>query len=310
MNKIYHDIINYIFDTTEYNFLYSKEFPLLYPLDYDFFMRHESRFYGLKDTDGIPLAPYKSTGPQYNPTRVAGFGIAHWNRFQFLNKSNYYDNFFKTVLWFYNQPNGLFYYNFNWDDMRAPWLSCMAQGQGISLLVRAYLTTGNESYLKQAQNASIPFFISIEKGGVQSVINDNDIFFEEYPGSITANVLNGCLYGVIGLIDLNNVQKDPQLSHLLDGIKNTLNKNIKLWDTGYWSSYCLSHYKDDGRPNLSTVSYHAMHISQLLFIARHFNSDILMQQALLWKKQKTFLLNRLRALWGKVKYRKTHKAQR
>lgn len=46
------------------------------------------------------------------------------------------------------------------------WYSAMAQGQAMSLLVRAYLLTHDAKYLKAAVEAMKLFEISSEQGGV------------------------------------------------------------------------------------------------------------------------------------------------
>lgn len=46
------------------------------------------------------------------------------------------------------------------------WYSAMAQGQAMSLLVRAYLVTSNPKYLQAAVSAMKLFEISSDQGGV------------------------------------------------------------------------------------------------------------------------------------------------
>ena len=56
---------------------------------------------------------------------------------------------------------------FDWeyrDTLKAPWYSGLAQGQGISLLVRAYAETGNAGYLDSARRA-FNSFLKINRRG-------------------------------------------------------------------------------------------------------------------------------------------------
>jgi hypothetical protein len=65
--------------------------------------------------------------------------------------------------------------------MKAPWLAGIAQGQGISLLTRAYLLTNNAGFLAQAQKALVPLSTPLSEGGLASRLPDGLLFIEEYP---------------------------------------------------------------------------------------------------------------------------------
>ena len=54
----------------------------LYPIDLIFTLDNEKEYYSPKDSAGIPIRLYKSVGAKYNPTRVAAFGLANWNKYK------------------------------------------------------------------------------------------------------------------------------------------------------------------------------------------------------------------------------------
>ena len=58
---------------------------------------------------------------------------------------------------------------FDWEyrtPLKAPWYSGLAQGQGISLLVRIARETGKSEYLEAATRAFVSFLKSTQDGGV------------------------------------------------------------------------------------------------------------------------------------------------
>lgn len=87
--------------------------------------------------------------------------------------------------------------------LAAGWLSAMAQGHGMSVLVRAYLATGEINYLHNAELALNSFAVNASAGGVRNYVFDMYPWYEEYPTRDGGTfVLNGFLYALIGLYDL------------------------------------------------------------------------------------------------------------
>src|SRR6185437_863165 len=74
-------------------------------------------------------------------------------------------------------------HNFDWeyrDTLKAPWYSGLAQGQGISVLVRAYRETGRKDYLDAATEAARAFHAEVSQGGVACRDANNNLWIEEY----------------------------------------------------------------------------------------------------------------------------------
>ena len=74
----------------------------------------------------------------------------------------------------------------------------MAQGEGISLLLRAFIVTGNDNYLKAAEMAKDFMLLPIEKGGTARYEGDN-VFLYEY--TYEPLILNGWIFSIWGLYD-------------------------------------------------------------------------------------------------------------
>lgn len=283
----------------------------LYPIDLIFTLDNEKEYYSPKDSAGIPIRLYKSVGAKYNPTRVAAFGLANWNKYKSQGNEESKVEFLKVVNWFMqNNAEGKWVYNFDWGELKAGWISCMAQGEAISILTRGYWLTAEKQYLNLAVKAAEYLFLNIDAGGVKSSLSDGSVFFEEYPSANVKHVLNGFLYAVIGLIELYNETEIEWIGCLLSDLKNTLEKNIHLWDSGYWSYYDLDNIHTDKRKNLSTIAYHSLHISQLRFIGDYFKSELIINTASKWQKYMRKPLYRLKALKNKILYRLKYRAQR
>jgi hypothetical protein len=85
--------------------------------------------------------------------------------------------------------------------MHAPWISAMAQGQAMSVLVRAYSQTHDRAQLDAAVRALGPFASTVDAGGVTDDW-DGATWYEEYPVADPQHVLNGFEFTLLGLHDL------------------------------------------------------------------------------------------------------------
>jgi len=303
MHKILRDILAFLSSRRDFAPVDTTSDPWGYPISLDFTLDQEELYYAPKDAEGIPVRRYRSVGLQYNPTRVAAYGLAHWNRFRQTGEEDSGQQFTKIADWFARVDNGVWAYHFDWNDLKAPWVSCMAQGEGISVLARAYILTGNQRYLDLARMAVTPLERLISDGGVQSTLDTGDVFLEEYPSESLAHVLNGCLYAVIGILELRRLLEIPALDNLIKVVHTTLERNIHRWDVGYWTAYDLVNEKGVGPRNIATATYHSLHISQIIFVSRALNSIPLQKIATCWLADFENPVFRIRALLGKIRYR-------
>ena len=150
------------------------------------------------------------------------------------------------------------------------WYSAMAQGQAMSLLVRAYIRTGNSKYLDAALRATHLFSVPAADGGVLARFMGEYAWYEEYPTTPSCYVLNGFIYSLIGLYDLKMIatgaHQQPANKLYQDGIRS-LKALLPLYDTGSGSIYDLRHFTLGVAPNLARWDYHATHINQLLLLS-------------------------------------------
>ena len=302
LQKLAHDLKGYLLGNEDFGFVEASLTSWAYPLDLDFTLRQERLHYEPKDAQGIPLRVYLSVGPQYNPTRIAAYALAHYNRYLRTGQEVHRRTFFRMADWFLQAPEGRWVYTYPWGDLTPPWISAMAQGEGISVLVRAWVLSGDERYLAKARQALQPLLLPLEQGGVRSALEDGSPFLEEYPTRPPDHVLNGFLYALIGLVDLQQVRADWVAPVDLEALLDTLERHLDWWDTGFWSVYDLG-YRRTGVPNLVTVSYHNLHITQLTFLGLRTNRPQLVAVAKRWATYARRPLYRWRAFLGKVRYR-------
>ena len=140
---------------------------------------------GPYDAHGIPVLDYHGRiGRQYNPIAVAQWGLGNYNLFRRTNDPARREKFLAASHWLCTHleqnPLGLWVWNhhFDWEyrvRLKAPWYSALAQGQGISVLVRAHKESGDLSYLNAAQRALACFTVPIDKGGVAFTDDAGDL---------------------------------------------------------------------------------------------------------------------------------------
>ncbi|NPA71522.1 MAG: D-glucuronyl C5-epimerase [Gammaproteobacteria bacterium] len=309
-SKVYKDIRSYLIGNEEFGFCELSLSSTAYPIDFTFALDREEEFFSPKDENGLPVRKYLSAGVQYNPTRMASYALAHYNRYLETNNEEHRRIFMKVADWFMGSRDGVWSYEFDWGELKAPWISAMAQGEGVSVLVRAWHLSGEERYIEQALRAIEPFSKEISDGGVVAYLEDGDPFLEEYPTSNPSHVLNGFLFAVIGLVDIERIAGQELPEGLgADGWIGVLERHIQKWDLGFWSAYDLTWIGRRMR-NPATMSYHRLHISQLKYLVQLYNAQTIFEILEKWELYMYSLFNRLRALVLKINYRMRERAQR
>ncbi|XP_020902925.1 D-glucuronyl C5-epimerase B [Exaiptasia diaphana] len=154
-------------------------------------------------------------------------------------------------------------------EIKPGWYSAMAQGQGMSLLTRAYYHTKNISYLNAALKATSVFKISSEDNGVRATFMDKYHWYEEYPTTPSLYVLNGFIYSLLGLYDLTLAapaeQREEAAVLFRDGMRSLRNM-LLMFDAGSGTFYDLRHISMRAAPNLARWDYHTLHVSLLMFL--------------------------------------------
>jgi len=217
------------------------------------------------DSKGIPLVRYPfNIGIQYNPVTCCQYALGNLQLYLSNYRKKFLDRFFKICEWLIDtsQDTGCggvaWYYKYDnpWYPVKTPYLSCMSQGQAISVFVRAYMLTRELDYVDLAKKAFKVLQTPMEKKGV--LYKDSvGIWLEETPTMPPSHILNGWIYAIFGVYDLFLATKSSEYKKFFDQCIITLKRAIPLYDNGYWSVYDLF-FKYP-----STSFYHKLHIQQL-----------------------------------------------
>ncbi|WP_243028296.1 D-glucuronyl C5-epimerase family protein [Thermus albus] len=140
--------------------------------------------------------------------------------------------------------------------------SAMTQGQGISVLVRAYRTTGDVSYLDAARRALAPMRVPLDRGGTCRIVPEGCVL-EETPSDEYRAILNGWVFALFGLYDYLLVEDVDDVRSMLEETLSALVAYLPKYNAGYWSYYDLSGH-------LASPFYHQLHIAQLQALALAF----------------------------------------
>jgi hypothetical protein len=258
---------------------------------------------GPRDQSGVPLLNYHGQiGLQYNPIAVAQWGLGNFNLFRRSENPEARRKFLLASDWLCQrlEPNshGVHVWNhyFDWEyrkTLKAPWYSGLAQGQGISLLVRAHAETGDARYSKTAALAFGSFFSDTNSGGAAFRDDAGDLWFEEYILSPPTHILNGFIWAAWGVYDYFLATGDCEARSLFTAAVKTLRANLDRYDLGFWSRYELSGTR---LPMIASPFYHRLHVTQLRVMHKITGDDVFAHYAERWERYARSASKRTRAL--------------
>jgi heparosan-N-sulfate-glucuronate 5-epimerase len=258
---------------------------------------------GAHDVEGIPLLDYHGNiGLQYNPIAIAQYALGNYNLWRQSEDLHRKKKFLLIADWLavHLEQNaaGLAVWNhhFDWeyrDMLQAPWYSGLAQGQGISLLVRAHKETNDPRYLESARGAFAAFQHSVDQGGVAFTDQSGDLWFEEYIVSPPTHILNGFIWALWGVYDYFLATNDATAKDLFSRGVGTLLHNLERYDLGFWSLYEQSGTR---LPMVASRFYHQLHIVQLRVMHRLTGEEKFARIAERWESYTHSRSKRTRAL--------------
>lgn len=228
------------------------------------------------NNEELPLVYTEKQEPILFPIAIFQYGLGSYDLYLASHEEIYKKKFFQCVDWAIahidekGRWNNFFFYK-----PETPF-SAMAQGEGASLLIRAYIETGDQKYLDTAKMAIDFMLLPLEKGGTTKY-EDCNAYLMEY--SFKGMVLNGAIFAWWGLYDYvlatqdSNIYK-KKLDILLDSILLILPK----FRCKYWSMYSL-----DGL--IASPFYHNLHIAQMEAMYKITKNPIFNEYASTWKKQ-------------------------
>lgn len=244
------------------------------------------------DDDGVPVSDYGTmrgvyVGPQRSIVAVAEKGLDYWSR---SNKSvpapilsyswepgrdlrtvdgldspvSDADGFLNCSEWLMDNAHlgdGYVVWKYAYAAFygtKAGWRCAHAQGQAIRLLIRAYETTQEARFADMASMAVRGFGVAVKDNGIAETFKDGSAWYHKFADEDAQKpyVLNGMLFGLLGLLDaVNHMHDDAAEEYLAAGWK-AVDQRISDYDQDGWSAYNI-----DGRP--TSMHYHEIHCRQL-----------------------------------------------
>lgn len=262
------------------------------------------------DAEGIPLLDYRGRlGLQYNPIAIAQYGLGNYNSWKRGSEERRRTMFFKMADWLtaHLERNGhglrVWHHHFDWEyrtPLKAPWYSALAQGQGISLLVRAHQETQDPAYLDAATHALESFLATTDQGGVTAVDAEGHTWFEEVIVKPPTHILNGFIWASWGAYDYYLHTGSPEAKELFNQAVDTLTSCLNQFDVGFWSLYEQSGTR---MKMLASSFYHSLHIVQLQVMHTLTGEPVFAEYAERWEDYRQQRLKRTAALIYKAVFK-------
>jgi heparosan-N-sulfate-glucuronate 5-epimerase len=278
--------------------------------EYYMLFAEKADYRGHYDSSGVPQLDYHGhIGLRYNPIAIAQYGLGNYNLYRGNADPDPRRKFFIAADWLCSHleqnPQGLAVWNhhFDWEyrePLRAPWYSALAQGQGISVLVRAHSESQDARYLEAARRALACFEVPINDGGVAFTDESGDLWFEEYIVSPPTHILNGFIWAAWGVYDYFLATQDASANELFSSAVRTLLHNLDRYDLGFWSLYEQSGTR---LPMVASAFYHRLHIVQLRVMHRLTGEAAFARVADRWESYTHSRSNRTRALCYKSAFK-------
>lgn len=267
-------------------------YPTLYnvPPSRQWYKRVTSRY--LFDSQDVPQVQDKLSGTfYYHPVNIANYGAAEYGYYLNTKDERYRENCLqaaKGLLRLQDERGGwpypIDYQLFRADEtLKSGWYSAMAQGQAVSLFVRANALKPDPAYQTAAHRALALLDIPVSEGGLLAKFGDYN-FYEEYPTSLPSCTLNGFLYCLFGLYDGSRVFHDEQADRLFQCGIQTVQAVLPLYD-GLLSSYDLTHVTYPPQARSPDRKYHILHVKLLQALDSVQHEDIFSFYIDKWGKQ-------------------------
>lgn len=276
-----------------------------------YYMTFEDKaaYRGPFDDKGVPLLDFRgSIGAVYHPAAVAQYGLAHYNRFldgdegskaKFLAGADWLTlNLQKNALGVAVWPH-LYDYEYR-TLMRGPWYSGLAQGQGLSLLARAFMVSGDRKYQECLRSAYKAFDLQTSQGGVLWREPMGNVWIEEFVVQPPSHVLSGFIWAAWGVLDYSLLTLDRDAKKLFEDCLKTLEHNLHRYDTRQWS---LQELSDTSVPMVASLSRHRLHIVQLRILHAMTGKRIFKDFADGWEEYAAVRGNRIRSRIQKAAFK-------
>jgi glycosyltransferase involved in cell wall biosynthesis len=240
----------------------------------------------------------------YHPALIAQYGLVSWNHYLIGKDERWREAFLQQARWLVEHEVRIGEGAGGWpvrlphaEDGNACCLSCVAQGSGLSVLVRAYRLTHEELFLEVARRVVRTFERDILDGGVCSPVGEAGIFFEEVAIYPAAHHLGGFLFALLALYDYVALIGDSAIEKTIEQSLSAMHMLIDEFDTGYWIKTSLL------RGQLASPSELALHVTLLDALANCSGCEHCFALAQRWRGYASRAGTRLRSMLARQRIR-------
>ena len=244
----------------------------------------------LLTSDALPMTAIESGEQIEFPVAIFQYGLGAYDLYLQTGEEKYKIKFFQCCQWALNhQEASGAWLNFINIYPEHPY-GAMCQGEGASLLLRAYHEINEKRYFESAERAINFMLTPVDQGGTLLIENSDYILLEF---THKAPVLNGWIFALFGLYDMLLSCKNEQYKRMYDDILKTLIRFMPKYDNGYWSLY-----NTEGA--IASPFYHNLHIAQMQALGQMTTEDIFKEYQTRWEKDRKSRVKRIRAFAKKV----------
>ncbi len=188
-----------------------------------------------------------------------------------------------------NQDSEGRWVTFAYENSEMPY-SAMAQGEAISLLIRANHLLNSNRFDDIIHRAYDYMIKPLDEGG-PTKYEGNKVFFYECPADPL--ILNGWIFSLWGILDYYKEYKNSDAGKIYERTLKTLESSLSRFDIGYWSKY------EDGK-RIASPFYHILHVHQLNVMYELTDIKAFKEYAIKWEKYNKNWFNRKRAFVKKA----------
>ena len=244
----------------------------------------------LLESDELPKITTENGDKVLFPVAVFQYGLGCWDLYLQTNENVYKKKFIDCAQWAIDIQNSdgswnNFFYNYPSEPFGA-----RAQGEGASLLIRAYNLSKDKYFLSAAYKALDFMLLSVDFGGTTKYVSQDIILLEftHMPA-----VLNGWIFSLMGLYDVAIATNDDKYMTYFERGLVSLKKYLPDFDCGYWSQY-------DIKNKIASPFYHHLHIAQLKALYLLSEEEIFLEYANKWENEEKKSLYKNKAICVKA----------
>lgn len=217
------------------------------------------------------------------PVAIFQYGLGAYDLYLSTQDNRYEQKFMQCAKWALNEQdkqgrwNNFFFYS-----PHEPY-GAMAQGEGSSLLIRAYKHTSDQKYLNAAVSALKYMLMPLEQGGTTKY-DAEECYLMEY--TFKGMVLNGAIFAWWGLYDYVTLTGDRgEMYEMMQKTLHSIMYVLPQFKSHIWSLYSL-----DGL--IASPFYHNLHIAQMQAMYQLTGEPIFDKYAKLWTKRQNNIINK------------------